>query len=87
MKNDPVSGEAGTEDARIRELQEKVDALCRKIAKGISLEDFFTKEKKLKEFCLERFPDKAETYDLIYRSRFKRFWEQLRNTRIEFKEE
>ena len=87
LKNDPMPGEAGLEDSRIRELQKRVDALCREIAKDISLENFFTKEKKLKEFCLERFPDKAGTYDLIYRSRFKRLWEQLRNARIEFKEE
>ena len=87
MKNAPMTGEASLEDSRIRELQKKADELCREIFQGISLEDFFIKEKQLKQFCLERFPEKAETYDLIYRSRFKRLWEQLRHTRIEFKED
>jgi len=80
-------GESGLEEFKLRELQAKVDALCGQIKSGISREEFFEKEAELKKFCLSRYPDKKELYDLIYRSRFKRVWEQFRNEMIEFEEE
>lgn len=75
------------EELKLRELQAKVDALCGQIKGGISREEFLKKEAELKKLCLSRYPDKAELYDLIYRSRFKRIWEQFRNEVVEFKEE
>jgi len=80
-------GAVGLENFKLKELQDKVDALGREIERGVSLEDFFAQEKILKDFAAKRFPDKVELYGLIYRSRFKRLWEQFRNLKIEFKEE
>ena len=87
MKNETRPGAGGLEDFKIRQLQSRVDELCRRIQNGISLELFFAEENKLRDFCAKRFPDKMETYDLIYRARFMRFWSQFRNVKIEFKEE
>ena len=33
---------------------------------------------ELREFCLERAPDKAELFEAIYVGRFNRLWEQWR---------
>lgn len=83
----PLSGEAGIENAKLIELQARVDALCREVLRGIELKEFFSREKNLKNLAAALFPEKMELYNLIYRSRFKRFWEQFRNLKIEFKEE
>jgi len=87
LKKESRPGESGLEEFKLRALQKKADDLCREIEKGVSLEIFFEKEKALREYCLKQFPDKAETYDLIYRARFRRLWKQFRNMEIEFGEE
>jgi len=77
-------GESGLEDFKLQELKQKTDRLAELIKAGISQQDFFAKEKQIKQFCIRRYPDKAELYDLIYRSRFKRIWQQFRQIEIEF---
>jgi len=80
-------GETSLENYKLAQLKQKVDELCEKIKTGIFLEDFFQKENQLRAYCQRLFPEKISLYDLIYRSRFKRIWEQFRGKKIEFEEE
>jgi hypothetical protein len=38
-------------------------------------------QNRVREKCLELFPDKLELFEMIYESRFKRLWEQFRRNR------
>jgi|GEM_PF-1559041 len=80
-------GQVQLEAYRIKELKDQVDMLCLEIISGISEKQFREKEEKLKEYCMERFPEKSDLYHLIYRSRFNRLWQQFRGREIEFEEE
>ena len=80
-------GETRLEDYKISQLKQRVDELCEKIKAGISLEKFFQQEKRLRGYCYRLFPEKISLYDLIYRSRFRRIWEQFRAETIEFEED
>ena len=40
--------------------------------------DIAIEENKVREYCLERFPDREELYEMIYESRFQRLWDQFR---------
>jgi len=77
-------GELEFWEFKIKELRKKVDELVEQIKAGISPEDFFKKEMEVKKFCQKLFPDKIQTYDLIYRSRFKRVWSQFRQMEVDF---
>ncbi len=79
-------GETELEEFKLKELKQRVNALCEEIKAGISPREFLKKEKAIKDFARRRYPEKAELYDLIYRSRFKRIWKQFRQMDMEFKE-
>jgi hypothetical protein len=40
--------------------------------------DIQIEKNKVRERCLELYPDKEQLYDMIYESRFQRLWEQFR---------
>jgi len=80
-------GQAQLEAYLLKDLKARVDMLCIAIVSGITEKEFKQKEAKLKEYCLKRFPEKADLYDLIYRARFKRLWQQFREREIKFEEE
>ena len=40
--------------------------------------DIEIEKNKVRERCLELYPDKEDLYDMIYESRFQRLWEQFR---------
>jgi len=77
-------GEVELEEFKLKELKQRADALCEEIKAGIGLQEFLEKEKTVREFARRLYPEKAELYDLIYRSRFKRIWKQFRNREVEF---
>jgi hypothetical protein len=40
--------------------------------------DIAIERKKVRERCLELYPDGEDLYDMIYESRFERLWDQFR---------
>jgi hypothetical protein len=71
--------EVKREDERIQEIQRHVDKICQMILNlSFSKVDIELEKSKLYSLCLDLFPDKIWLYDLIFESRFKRFWEQFR---------
>ena len=61
------------EERRVRELQIMADlVVCLLTGAELPLYESLLLLKAAKRFTLKRFPDKEETYDLIYGSRFRR---------------
>ncbi len=77
-------GESEFEDFKVRELKARADCLAGEITSGIPLEKFREEERELRDYAQKIFPDRLDQYDLIYRSRFKRIWEQFRSTKVDF---
>jgi len=40
--------------------------------------DIEIEKNKVRERCLELYPDREELYEMIYESRFQRLWDQFR---------
>ena len=40
--------------------------------------DIEIEKSKVRERCLELYPDREELYEMVYESRFQRLWEQFR---------
>ena len=40
--------------------------------------DIEIEKNKVRERCLELYPDQEQLYEMIYESRFQRLWEQFR---------
>ena len=61
------------EERRVRELQIMADlVLCLLADANLALYESLILLNAVKRFALRRFPDKEETYELIYGSRFRR---------------
>jgi len=61
------------EEKRVRELQIMADlVVCLLTGADLVLYESLLLLKATKRFALNRFPDKEETYELIYGSRFRR---------------
>jgi len=68
------------EEADLRELSRAVDYISYLIVSTDTLKvDIDIKSAELKRRCLELFPDKGHLFDLLYKSRFSRLWEQFRD--------
>ncbi|MFP4055972.1 MAG: hypothetical protein ACLF0G_03795 [Candidatus Brocadiia bacterium] len=73
------------DDAR-RKAREKMDELKRMAQRVCVLiliadyprVDIQIEEAKVRQRCQELFPDRMELYEMVYRSRFDRLWEQFR---------
>jgi len=66
-------GSRDEEDRRIRQLRFIVDFACSMISRDeMTLEDARRLIEGVKRIALNLFPDKGETFDLIYGSRFRR---------------
>ncbi len=63
----------------MRELQRLADRVCVLIlSSDLPAIDIEIEKNKVRERCLERYPDRGELYEMIYASRFDRLWEQFR---------
>ena len=71
--------EGEEEKEKVREIQKDARQICLMILRDdYPLIDIEVAQKQLREKVLQLFPDKLETYEMIYESRFKRLWAQFR---------
>ena len=65
---------------QMRELQRMADRVCTLIlSSDLPAIDIEIEKNKVRERCLELYPDREELYEMIYESRFQRLWEQFRD--------
>lgn len=70
---------------KMRELQRMVDRVCTLIlSSDLPVIDIEIERSKVRERCLELYPDREWLFDVIYESRFERLWEQFREESGEF---
>ena len=76
----PENPDQVAEEEDLRELSRAVDYISYLIVSTDTLKvDIEIKSAELKRRCLEMFPDKGHLFDLLYKSRFSRLWEQFRD--------
>ena len=64
---------------KMREIQRMANRVCVLILNtDLPAIDIEIEKNKVRERCLELYPDKEDLYDMIYESRFQRLWEQFR---------
>jgi len=64
---------------RMRELQRMADRVCVLIlSSDLAAIDIEIEKNKVRERCLEFYPDREDLYEMIYESRFQRLSEQFR---------
>lgn len=64
---------------RMWELQRMADRVCVLIlSSDLPAIDIAIERNKVRERCLELYPDREDLYDMIYESRFERLWDQFR---------
>lgn len=65
---------------RLRELQRMADRVCVLIlSSDLPAIDIEIEKAKVRDHCLELYPDREQLYEMIYESRFQRLWEQFRD--------
>ena len=63
----------------MRDIQRMADRVCVLIlSSDLPAIDIEIEKNKVRQRCLELFPDREELYDMIYESRFERLWDQFR---------
>ncbi len=66
------------------DLQRLADRVCVLIlSSDLAAIDIEIEKNKVRERCLELYPDQEELYEMIYESRFQRLWEQFRSEKLE----
>ena len=64
---------------RMHQLQRMADRVCVMIlSSDLPAIDIEIEKNKVRERCLEMYPDRETLYEMIYESRFQRLWEQFR---------
>ena len=64
---------------RMRSLQRMADRVCVLIlSTDLPETDIEIEKSKVREHCLELYPDRGDLFETIYESRFRRLWEQFR---------
>ena len=64
---------------RMREFQRMADRVCVLIlSSDLPAIDIEIEKNKVRERCVELYPDREWLFDMIYESRFDRLWEQFR---------
>ncbi len=64
----------------MQELQRLADRVCVLIlSSDLPAIDIEIDKNKVREHCLELYPDREQLYEMIYESRFQRLWEQFRS--------
>jgi hypothetical protein len=62
----------------MRDLQRMADRVCVLIlSSDLPAIDIEIEKNKLREQCLDLYPDREELYEMIYESRFQRLWDQF----------
>ena len=70
---------AGDPRDKMREVQRMASWVCVLILDtDLPAIDIEIEKNKVRERCLELYPDREDLYDMIYESRFQRLWEQFR---------
>ena len=65
---------------RMRDLQRMADRVCVLIlSSDLPAIDIEIEKGKVRQRCLELFPDREELYEMVYESRFQRLWDQFRD--------
>ncbi len=63
----------------MQEMQRLADRVCVLIlSSDLPAIDIEIEKNKVRERCLELYPDREQLYEMIYESRFQRLWEQFR---------
>ena len=63
----------------MREVQRMADRVCTLIlSSDLPAIDIEIGKGKVRERCLELYPDREELYEMVYESRFQRLWDQFR---------
>lgn len=63
-----------------KEIQQLADHVCVLIlSSDLPAIDIEIEKNKVRERCLELYPDKEQLYEMIYESRFQRLWQQFRS--------
>lgn len=74
--------ESGHEQLKAREIQKDAQIICQMILnEDCPKVDIEIAKEQLEEKVEALFPDKLETYRMIYEARFNRLWEQFRENR------
>jgi hypothetical protein len=69
------------EDDHVRALQRQADQICEMIISGEVPEiDIEIQQAKLRDAVAQLFPEKQALYHILYESRFRRLWQQFRQT-------
>ncbi len=64
---------------QMRELQRMADRVCVLIlSSDLPAIDIEIEKNKVRQRCLELYPDREPLYEMIYESRFQRLWDQFR---------
>ncbi len=64
---------------RMRDIQRMVDRVCVLIlSSDLPAIDIEIEKGKVRERCLELYPDREQLYEMVYESRFQRLWDQFR---------
>jgi len=68
----------------MQDLQRQADRVCVLIlSSDLPAIDIEIEKNKVRERCLELYPDQEELYEMIYESRFQRLWDQFRSEELE----
>jgi hypothetical protein len=61
------------------DMQRLADWVCVLILNSdLPVIDIEIEKNKVREQCLELYPDREQLYEMIYESRFQRLWDQFR---------
>lgn len=72
--------ESEDERKKAKSIQADAQRICRMILnENCPAVDIDIEKEKLREKVRQFFPDKMQTYRMIYESRFKRLWDQFRS--------
>ena len=72
--------ERADEQLKAREIQKDAQIICQMILnEECQAVDIEIAKERLEEKVKKFFPDKMDTYRMIYEARFKRLWDQFRN--------
>ncbi|MFZ5833605.1 MAG: hypothetical protein ACOY3P_26250 [Planctomycetota bacterium] len=74
---------------KMREVQRMANRVCTLIlSSDLPAIDIEIEKGKVRDRCLELYPDREQLYEMVYESRFQRLWDQFRNrsTQVERQE-
>lgn len=64
---------------KMQDLRRMSDRVCVLIlSSDLPAIDIEIEKNKVRERCLELYPDREDLYEMIYESRFQRLWDQFR---------